>query len=447
MRRVLASVGVLSAERLIQMGSVAAVAVVLARVLGPSTFGLYVFVVSVISLAQPLVDFGQLVFVRDLTKDPGLRAHVLGAAFRIAGAMAIVTQLLVVAFALVLPAELSAATLPLVIASFALVARPLLVFDYWFQAELRAVRAAGARIGGLVVGAGLRIVVVFSAETAFVLRWLALTVVLEALVTGALMIYFYERDSGSTRQVFRSGPPAWPYFKETLPLLVSGVSVVLYMRLDQIMLGFLASTREVGQYAAAVRLSEVSYFVPVVLMTSLAPTLTRRHLRSREEFLDLYGRLVGAFLVVSFLLAATLGLAAPWLVSFLFGPDYAYAADVLRVHIWSLPFVFLGVSQSSWNTVNNLQGLAMLRTLGGAAINTLLNFVLIPPFGALGAAYATIVAYAFAGCIGNLFSARTRPYLQLQLRQFSPLRAFRNVVWVRKELVTRLRAEPLPPSP
>ena len=148
---------------------------------------------------------------------------------------------------------------------------------------------------------------------------------------------------------------------------------------------------------------------------------------------------MGGFVALSIVLAAGLAGLSSVVVSVLYGSDYAEAGHVLRVHVLSLPFVFLGVGQTVWNAVHNQQKHAMWRTIGGAVINTGLNLVLIPSHGAMGAAYATVVAYAFSGFMGNALSRSTWPFLVLQARQFWPPHLIRSVMALRADVLDRFR--------
>ena len=112
-------------------------------------------------------------------------------------------------------------------------------------------------------------------------------------------------------------------------------------------------------------------------------------------------------------------LGSSLLVHLLFGPSYAAAAPILAVHVWAAPFVFLGVAQNPWNINEGLAVLSFRRAAIGAASNVVLNLLLIPRFGGLGAAVATVVSYALASFFSNAIDRRTRRIFYLQLRAFT----------------------------
>jgi len=102
-------------------------------------------------------------------------------------------------------------------------------------------------------------------------------------------------------------------------------------------------------------------------------------------------------------------------IGILYGPSYFAAAPILAVHIWAAVFVFLGVGQNSWTINEGLTKLALWRTIVGAGMNILLNLILIPRYGGLGAAYATVVSYAAAAVFMNASDRRTRGIFRRQI--------------------------------
>jgi polysaccharide transporter, PST family len=114
-----------------------------------------------------------------------------------------------------------------------------------------------------------------------------------------------------------------------------------------------------------------------------------------------------------------MALASHAIIRILYSKSYSGAAPILAVHLWASVFVFLGIAQTPWDLSKNLMKLALYRVAAGAAINIALNFILIPRYSAMGAAIATVIAYA-AAVLANAFSAKTRPILWMQIQSFIP---------------------------
>ena len=112
------------------------------------------------------------------------------------------------------------------------------------------------------------------------------------------------------------------------------------------------------------------------------------------------------------------------IVGLLFGDAYLEAVPVLAIHIWASLFVFLGVASSRWFLAENLQKLMLVRTVLNGLINILLNLLLIPDYGAVGAAIALLVAQAAGTFIFDHFREDTRRLFYMKL---SSLNLFRIV--------------------
>ena len=196
------------------------------------------------------------------------------------------------------------------------------------------------------------------------------------------------------------------------------MSVVLYMRIDQVMLSEMLNDRAVGIFSAAVRVSEAWYFVPMAMVAAVAPALTAIHSTSEEDYRRNLATFVRTMLYLSFVVAVLLTFFSKQVITFLYGPGYAAAAPVLAVHAWAGLFVALGVATGPWFVNSGMLIMRMVHTLVGTAINVCLNLVLIPRFGPVGAAVATLISYSAASLWLNAFSKRTRPVLRIQLAAF-----------------------------
>ena len=209
---------------------------------------------------------------------------------------------------------------------------------------------------------------------------------------------------------------------------MSGFAVTLYLRLDAIMLRSMVGVQEVGIYAAAVRFTEIWYFVPVALAASLLPAL----MRARERGPSAYARRLQAGYDLNaglaYILAVPLTLLAPWVIQTAYGPAYAPAARVLSLHIWSSVFVFLGVARGQFLLNEGRTGFYLWATVAGLFVNATLNLALIPHHGAWGAALATLVGQAVAAWLTSFCFAPVRSSALMQTKALLiPFRWYRYV--------------------
>jgi PST family polysaccharide transporter len=132
------------------------------------------------------------------------------------------------------------------------------------------------------------------------------------------------------------------------------------------------------------------------------------------------------------------------IVPLLFGHSYAASAPILAVHVWAAPFIFTGTLLGRWLINESMLGRNALRHGAGATANIGLNLLLIPMWGGIGAAWATLASYAVANylfCFGS--SAMRDQGRMITLAFLAPLRWGSD--WVRGSLTRALLLAPRRP--
>lgn len=214
----------------------------------------------------------------------------------------------------------------------------------------------------------------------------------EGLVVALLMLAVLGVLGQGERQLRVKFARAKSLLADSWPLLLSGVAVMIYMKIDQIMLGQMIGDEAVGVYSAAVRISEVWYFVPVAIVSSVFPAILETKKRCEEHYFQrlqlLYNFLV--WLSVSFGFVMTV--LSSSVVQFLFGNEYGEASTVLSVHIWAGVFVSMGIARGKWLLAENLQYMGYWYVSFGMVVNVLGNYIIIPQNGVEGAAVVTLVS-------------------------------------------------------
>jgi PST family polysaccharide transporter len=205
---------------------------------------------------------------------------------------------------------------------------------------------------------------------------------------------------------------------DSWPLLLSGLAITFYMSIDQVMLGKMVGDGGVGVYSAAVRVSEVWYFLPVAVTASVFPALIRAKQKSPAIYSRRLQHLFDSMVLISVGIALPMTFLSNWIIVTFFGTAFKDAGPVLSIHIWASVFVFLGVASSKWFIIENLQKLTLTRTIWGAVANVAMNLVLIPKYGALGAAWATLISQAVASVFFNAFNKETRQLFRKQVKSF-----------------------------
>jgi O-antigen/teichoic acid export membrane protein len=195
-----------------------------------------------------------------------------------------------------------------------------------------------------------------------------------------------------------SGSPrnAWGLFKDSWPLMFSGMVIVVYLRIDQVMLGEMAGNEELGIYSVAVRLAEVWFFIPTIIYWSVFPSIVEAKRTSDELFYERLQKLYNLMALTAYAVAVPVAFLAQWLVPTLFGEAYARGGLMLAVLIWANIFMSLEMARTSFLNAMNWTRIHLVTVSLGCALNIVLNYFLIPIYGGMGAVIASLIGYWFA---------------------------------------------------
>jgi PST family polysaccharide transporter len=215
--------------------------------------------------------------------------------------------------------------------------------------------------------------------------------------------------------------------KESWPLALSGIAITIYMKIDQIMLGQMVGDEAVGIYSAATRISEIWYFIPLVIVSSVYPSIIESKKQSEIFYYARLQKLFNIMFILSISVALPMTFLSSNILLILFGEPYISGGRILAIHIWTSVFVFFGVVNGKWFLTENLQKLVFLRALSGAILNIILNFILIPFYGGLGAAIATLLSAIFVNLIIDGLTHRTRVLFIMKLKSLNIFTSIKNV--------------------
>ncbi len=382
-------------EKMVYLAVSLAITVALARYLEPSQFGGLSYLLALVALFMPFMSMGlNSIVSRELLLRPDDVDQIIGSSLFIRLVASVsVTLIVVSASSFYLSDDNTMFFSILMISSIASAAQ---VIDFWLQAQLANRYAVFLRLLVLVFFSLIRIVAIYKAADFSLFVYL---IAFELAATGLLYLMIYQRLSGRLLRLRITFEEIKGLWRDARWLLMSGIAAIIYLKIDQVMLGIMLDNYAVGVYAAAARISEVWYFIPAAIITSFFPQLVK----TRIENVDTYGRdlqkLNDALLVLSISVAIAVSSSSSWLLPLLFGEAYIDSVSILVVHVWVAVFVFMRSLLSKWLLIENLLKLSMASQILGAVVNVCLNYYLIPLHGPLGAAYATVVSYSVAAYI------------------------------------------------
>jgi polysaccharide transporter, PST family len=422
-RRVARSSATLMAESVLRLGLTAAVSFWIARSLGPAQFGLLNFASALMAIFLGVSALGlEIPLVLRLAQGQAA-APLLAAALVLRAAAALGALGCCAAIALALHADDPQALAVTLIVSLALLGYVPSVFDCWFKARVEAVAPSVARLAATVLSLSAKLACLAWGGGVVALAW---TVAFEAFVYGTLLGLAWWH-SGARRHTKLQWPaPAQlaQLLRESLPYLVSGTATVVAMKVDVVLLGALSTHAQTGVYSLVQKLSETLCILPVALIDSAYPVLSRNAIGTaigKPGAAGAPGQLLFDLAAACAMLASAAGvlLAGP-VIGLFFGSAYDAAVPLFHLHAWTCVAIALSAARYRWMATLGLQRHAPAVTVAGAVLNLALNALLIPRFGAWGAAWAALLSAFGAGLAASFLIADLRPLGVMQLRALWP---------------------------
>jgi PST family polysaccharide transporter len=425
LQKAVANTGWLFADKVLRVIVGVIVLIWLARYLGPEKFGILNYSIAFVALFTRVAALGlESIVVRDVVRDPRSSNEIMGTAIglRLGGALAAVA--LTIGAIFVLRPEDPLTRWMVIIIATGMIFQTFDVIDLWFQSRMQskytiyaknaAFMAANiAKIGLIVIGAPL-----------IAFAWITLA---EAVIGAAGLLIVYRRTGNLLLRWSVNLSRASALLKDSWPLILSGLAVVTYMRIDQVMLGEMIGANSVGIYSAAVRLSEGWYFLPIAIATSVFPSIVATRKINEALYQERLQKLYHFMTWLAIAIAVPVTFLSRIIIDLLYGASYKGAGTVLAIHIWAAVFVFLGYASGQFLLTENYTRISFYRAFWGMIVNVILNFLLIPRYGVNGAAVATLISQ-FGATFGIVFIKYTRRQAIMMVKSFDPVPLLKSAI-------------------
>ena len=410
------------AEKILRLIAGLLVGIWVARYLGPEQFGVVSYVVAFVAIFGGIAKLGlDGIVVRELVREPSKRNIYLGTSFWLKFVGALIT-LGVVVFATFFTSNDHTTNFYIFIIASGIVFQSFEVIDFYFQSRVLSKFVSLCRMSQLLISSLLKIYFVLTGAGLF--WFVVVSLVDQATLAVSLYIAYRYQKLGSFYRHFDL-LTAKKLLTDSWPLIFSGLAIMIYVRIDQIMIKEMLGEREVGLYSAAVRLSEVWYFIPVVITSSLFPAIVSAKKVSEGLYRQRLQRLCTLMTWLAIAVALPVTFLADSVIVLLYGHQYREAGGVLAIHIWGAVFVFLGVASGVFFTAENWTKKSLCRTGSGAVSNVLFNLALIPRYGISGGAAATVLSQFVANFLYDFFDNSTRAILIIKIKALFPI----HYVW------------------
>lgn len=403
-KRFLANVSWMVGGQVVQMVISLVVGMITARYLGPSNYGVLNYCASYIAFFDSLCTLGlNGIIVKEMVLRKDQQGQILGTAIAL---RCISSFISIIALAVIMMIMESGDLLLLIVAvlqSIALFFNAFTLIDYWYQAQLKSKYSAVVKNIAYVLTSLYKIVLLILKKD---VRWFAFAISLDAVLIAILLLWSYKKNNGS--KLSFSKIEAKILLSQSYHYIIAGIMISLYGQMDKIMLGKMMGQTEVGLYSVAVAISGLWSFIPSALIDSARPVITVQRDTNHEFYIKRIKQLYSVIIWLSIAFAIVVSLFGKLIVHILYGDAYLEAVPALIIVCWYCGFSYLGSAKGIWMINENKMKYEKYFTFWGALCNLVLNYILIPYYGIVGAAVATLICQVLTNFVVPLIYKPTR---------------------------------------
>lgn len=411
-------------EKIFRLMVALTVGVLVTRYLGPEDFGTLSYAQSFVGLFAAFSSLGLSdILVREFLISKRKHGELIGTAFWLQTIGSTFIMCCLIIFVLFNDNEPLTNKIILIIGVTTFLHSFNVITDF-FNSQVKSKFGAIPSFLGIVISSLLKIYGIWQEAP---LIFFVYILVFDTLFLAVGQIYYYVRTKYSIKEWTFKVNTAKTLLKDAWPLILSTIVISIYMKIDQVMIKEIVDNASVGQYSAAVRLSEAWYFIPMIICTSLFPAILNAKASSVELYRQRLANLYDLMVILGLAIVIPVMLLADWGIHFLYGSAFDQTAMVLKIHIWAGVFVFLGVANQKWFISENLQAYNVLCLGIGMIVNITLNLLFIPKLGIAGAAYATLISQFIASVLGPSLFAKTRFSFFMMLRSLLFINLFKKI--------------------
>ncbi|AMA10015.1 flippase [Picosynechococcus sp. PCC 73109] len=393
----------------------------MARYLGAAQLGTLNYAGAIIILLHPLSKLGlDTLVIRSLVNFPQEKNKILGTVFWLKLVISSIISLGLIATGvyLFLRTDNTEFSLIFLILSSSILFQAFEVVNFWFSAQVQSKYIVAIKILVFIVVTLSKVALLILQVPLIYFAWIIFG---EAALEASGFVLVYQLKKCPFKLEWNT-EIAKSLLHESWPLILSGLSIILYMKTDLVMLGSIVGEEAVGIYSSATKISEIWYFIPNIIIASVSPSIYAAKEKNKKQYYEKIKDLLSFLIRLSLMISLPILFTASPLILMIYGPEYFAAGTILKIHIWATLFVFMGTGISPWFIAEKLSNYSFWITFSGALLNIILNIFLIPKYSGVGAAISTVISQLFSGFLINAFFSQTRIVFRLQLNTLNPLK-------------------------
>ncbi len=406
LKKALSNLTWLSVDRVVRLFGAVIINAWLTRYLGPERNGIFGYALAFVGIFSPLAVMGMdNIVIRDIVRDLRNKDEILGSAFLLRLIASVVTIFLVVVAILVLRPEDKAMQVMVMMLSVGFIFQSFDVIDYWFQSQVQSKYIVYAKNSAFFLLGAVKIICLLIGADLFVFV-VANTV--EFIVASIGLIFVYTQTGQSIRLWKIKLERAKTLLRDSWPIIITQLALFAQSRIDQVMIGEFMTTKDVGLYSAAQKISEPLSFIPMIIISSVFPVLVKTKEWSEKEYYSRLTNLYRLMFILSMAICIPFAIFSKSIVFLLYGDQFAASAWILSFVIWTRFYAFYGVARSVYISAENLFRHSLISSLAGVSVSILSNYLLIPKLGIYGSIISTHLGFLVTIFVVDGLSSRTK---------------------------------------
>lgn len=399
--------------KVVNMLGILLVGILIARYLGAEQFGLMNYVVSYVTIFGVLASFGlENIEIRELSKEPNKINSILGTAFLIRLFFSIIA-FIAITITLYLFKPDTQTTVLILIYSFTVFTGCFNVIRNYFTSIIKNEYVVKSEIARTLIGAAIKIALL---GLEFPLIYFIIAMVLDPILVASGYILSYHKKVGKIRDWKYDKKMAGYLVRESFPLLLSGAAMIIYQRIDQLMIGNMIDDQSVGYFAAAARFTDVILVLPLILVQTVTPILVRIRKETPNKYEEKKLQFISIVVWSAIMISLLISLSSYGLIYYTYGSQYMPAIPILQIIAWKTVGMALSASSGQIIIMEGIQKWDFIRNILASTICVGLNYLLIPRYGVIGSAWVTLITIFFTAFISNALIPAYHQVMRTQSR-------------------------------
>lgn len=405
------------------------VGIFVARYLGPEQYGLMNYVISFVALFQVFASFGlDGIEIREEAKDPEKRDVIVGTAFFLRLITASITVTAITITLCLFEADHYTRVM-IMLYSLSVIFSSMSVARNYFTSIVWNEYVVKSEISRTFVGIVIKTILLLLHAS---LTWFVVALLFDTVLLASGYAISYQKKIASVKLWCWDSKTATYLLSQAFPMLLSGAAVIVYTKINQVMLGNMLDKTAVGQYSIAVSFIDVCVFIPTILSQTVSPVLVKCFELDKKIYKQKAQVFMNLTFWVCLFIAIFVSVVSYPLIRYTYGTMYLAAIPVLQLMIFRLAGVAFTQTSGQMIIIEHTQKYAVIRNVIGCVVCISMNLVFIPRFGIMGAALSSIITSMFPGYFAHAIIPAYREIFKMQTRGI--LLGWKDIIHINKIL-------------